>query len=608
MKTSGKNVIKLNDIIPEEGSKWEDVVRISKEIHEEYRIALRDITYNKMNVFEGYEYQIYIQLTFLIRLRKILEERIPTIFVLDTRFTSAYFAVLKFAETLGYSIEMRIGLVNNDQIEYHREGFDENVSYYRKKRFTSKQKQILKHSFGSGLSFNKIKTYYKFLSEISRFLLHSASYKLQSIVRVDITRKILDKIDKKILKDGPYESTCCFFVSAIREDIYIRPLYPIMDKLKNENHHFHIMTSDISTGLVLSNRNRPFINIFDEFDIIYQKTRKELKVISSQIAKIAQSETSLFAFREFTTELIDKSCRTISVMIICEHILSKMNLKSIMVAPTGEIFENTVIEIAKKYSVPSFSIYSGPIGVNPFYSRWFKADKIFVDGLKTKEVLTKLEYDEERIVVTGNPMYDYIKNFDPSESKIKLEQDLKIDSKKKLIVIGRSRWRDGDEVWISDLIRFCNKNNYEIVIKLHPLYKIQYEHSKNKIEKISKNCEGLRFFIIQQIDLPILLSAADILITDYSNIGIEAIFHDKPLLSVNLTKEEWDEHPARVENYDASFYIEDYAELEEKLNEILKEGKHLLLLKEGRKKVVINYNFGNDGKAANRIYEVIKNS
>ncbi|CUR50986.1 Putative glycosyl/glycerophosphate transferase [Nitrosotalea devaniterrae] len=608
LNSLGKKVVKLNDVIPEEGPKWEEVVKIAKDIHEKYKIALQNIRFNNMTIFEGYEYQIFLQLAFLIRIRKIIEDKTSTIFILDTLFSSVYFSILRFAESLGYSIQMKIGVIKGDQIEYHGEEFDQNTSEYRRKMFVSKQRQILKHSFGSGLSYSKFKMYYKFASRIFTFLVHSTSYKFQHHLQVDVIKKILDRVDKKILDDVPYEAMCCFFVSAIREDLYIRPLYPIMDKLVEDKDHFHIITADLSTGLVLSKSKRPFINIFEEFNIIYQEIKNNEigHDTKNQINKIANSQSTVFAFKDFTSELIEKSFRTIAIMIICDHVIAKMQVKSIVIAPTGEIFENTITEIAKKHSIQSISIPPGLVDSNPFYSKWLKVDKICVPGIQAKEALTKLGYEENRIIVTGNPKYDYIKHLDSTKSKIKLEEILKVTKNKKLVVIGMSRWHETDELWMSELIGFCNENNFEIIIKIHPLYRIESEYSHNKIEKISQKCKGLRYFMVQDIDLTMLLSAADVLITDYSSIGLEAIFHEKPLISVNISKEKWEDYPSRVEKYGASFYTENYNELENILKQILVEGKHAESLKKGREEVIRNFNYGNDGKSTDRICNIIR--
>jgi CDP-glycerol glycerophosphotransferase (TagB/SpsB family) len=171
-----------------------------------------------------------------------------------------------------------------------------------------------------------------------------------------------------------------------------------------------------------------------------------------------------------------------------------------------------------------------------------------------------------------------------------------------------SLWRENDEKWISDLIKFCNKKNIEIVIKIHPKYEVSsHENSEKKINAISKMCYGFKFFISYKIDLITLLSASDLVITDYSNVGISAIIFNKPLLSFNSHKEKWDDYPQRVDKFGASIYIDNYQDLENKIMEILIENKHLEELDEGRKKIINKFNFQNDGKAGERIYNILVN-
>ena len=186
-----------------------------------------------------------------------------------------------------------------------------------------------------------------------------------------------------------------------------------------------------------------------------------------------------------------------------------------------------------------------------------------------------------------------------------LEDSYSINYKNKLIVIAMTRWHKNDEIWMSKLIKFCNKNNFEIVIKIHPLYKTTMtEMSKNKIELISNACQNFKYLITYDVDLSILNSVADLVITDHSDAGIEACLLEKPLITTNFIKEDWSNVP-RYHEYGASIFTDDYLELEKIILEILIDGKHLEILKEGRKNIVNAYNYFNDVKAAERIFELL---
>ena len=609
LESLGKNVKKFQDVAPEAGPIWNEVYQMSKFIHDKYKQAFQNLKFNDIQIFEGFEYKILMRLTVFMRAQKILEDNIDTIFIFDSSFTRSYYMILKIAKQLGYVVDNKIGMINNNNIEYYEE--DSNKSKSNVKRsFLHKQKNILSTLYGKNSSFNKLQAYSRFASQMLCFLARKIFFKFLITFSSEPIQILLKKIDNKILNiNSNYSAVCSFFVSAIREDLYLRPLYPILEKFRKENLPYYLITSDISTGLILSKTNFPFINFFNEFNFLVKEiiNSKNVKEIEKEINQIIGSNHSIIGLSDFKEDVINYAYRAIAIVIICEHIIEKMNLKSIVVAPTSEIFDYVIIEIAKKHKIPSFSIIPGMADANPFFVNWFKTDKICVYGEHALEQLTKVGYDEKRICVTGNPKYDFLKNMDSSKSKLMFEQELKIDSKKKLVVVGMSRWHENDENWMSDLIKFCNINNFEIVIKIHPLYKTVSKYSENKIKTISNNCKDEKFFLIHDIEIPKLLSAADVMITDYSSIGLEAVFLGKPLISVNLLKENWEEYTSRVEKYGASIYIENYETLEKILLEILKENKHLVELKKGREKVIEKYNFGNDGKAAERIFNILIN-
>ena len=99
-----------------------------------------------------------------------------------------------------------------------------------------------------------------------------------------------------------------------------------------------------------------------------------------------------------------------------------------------------------------------------------------------------------------------------------------------------------------------------------------------------------------------MLSAADIVITDWSSVGFEAILLDKPLIQANFGKKKIDKY-VRYYDYGASLYFENYDLFEKSISSIIKEKKYLEELKIGRQKIIKKYIFRNDGKASERIFE-----
>ncbi len=429
-----------------------------------------------------------------------------------------------------------------------------------------------------------------------------------SVVNLQTTKLIFRNIDKKMQEEGSEYAECAFFFTTNENDLYLKSLYPVMDKLKERGVGFQVFAIDIRTAGVLSSKKIQFINLFDDVNILAEEIKRSFdgKELGNKIEQSAiKNNLSLLYLKQLSGYFFSEACRSVAISLIAEHIIKQTRLKSVVIAADGQMFGNAVIAACRKYGIPSFFVPSTIINANPLHAEWIRSDKICIYGLQGLDVLTDLGYKKENIILTGSPKYDYLKKFDQQKSKEELERLYQIDSKKKLVVIGMARWHHDDELWMSDFIRFCNRNNLEIVIKIHPMYKADlHEESQYKIGKIEEVCRGFKYRITYDIDLYTLLSAADLTITDYSNVGAESVILEKPLLTVNFVKESLD-NEQRYHETGAAIYFEDYNEFEKTAFEILMEGKHVEDLRKGRKHMNDMYNYFNDGNAAERVVNLI---
>ena len=82
-----------------------------------------------------------------------------------------------------------------------------------------------------------------------------------------------------------------------------------------------------------------------------------------------------------------------------------------------------------------------------------------------------------------------------------LQNDFGIDPNKKLIVVGFGKWYTNDEIWISKLIRFCNENNFEIIIKVKPLDMPGAKDNHIAMTKlIQEKCKNFHYLITIDAD------------------------------------------------------------------------------------------------------------
>jgi hypothetical protein len=607
LKNNNKNSSIVEEIIPEYGTKAEEIWEEAKELRKEYEKIFKNFQIHNVEIFKGFEYYLIQHLVFLISIRKILELKKDIVFVFE-EFKPLYYAIKQEAKKIGYDCTENILFIKEDKIETNP-NFT-NITTKSTNNF-SKQRAIrfMKKSFGKKYSQNKIKAILRFTDRTFQFLIKSFMYKIYSKNgNKDITYKILKSIDQKIKSDKTNSSfDSMFFITGVRDDLYLRPVIPVIEQLKLNKKSFNVVTSDISTGLVLSKNNISFSNMFEEVNILGNTIQNTpYGKIVDKIENELNNNNSLIGSNVLANDIISKTRRTISTIIIIEHILKKIKINSIIVASSGEMLEILIASIAKNHKISTISIVPGTANPRPYVSEWFSSSKICVSSKTIEDALIQVGYDKERLFVTGNPKYDYLKKLDVNKARKIISRKYKIDLTKKIIVIGMSRWHENDHVWISELIKFSNLNNIEIIIKTHPIYKIrENDLNKNKLEKIANSCSSETYHVIEDIEMPTLLSASNLLITDYSNTGIEAVLLEKPVISVNISKEDWPDVQQRLEKYNAAIYVENYSELIYTIKDIFQKGEIFETLIKGRGKASEIFNHSNDGRSAERVFKLL---
>jgi len=96
-------------------------------------------------------------------------------------------------------------------------------------------------------------------------------------------------------------------------------------------------------------------------------------------------------------------------------------------------------------------------------------------------------------------------------------------------------------------------------------------------------------------------------ISDYSNVGVEAILLNKPVVNVNFIKEGIGK-AQNYHEYGAVLYVEEYDKLENLITGILLKNEYTEELEKGRQKIIDLYNFNNDGNATQRIFDLLTQS
>jgi hypothetical protein len=227
--------------------------------------------------------------------------------------------------------------------------------------------------------------------------------------------------------------------------------------------------------------------------------------------------------------------------------------------------------------------------------------KMAVFGSADKELFVSEGISPERIVVTGNPKFDYLFSAKESGCKSKICQRWEITEDKDIILLLTDGFvRIG--VWTLEqgrqfIMAICKATSKlpqsKLIIKLHPLIEKEVDY-----QQIVKDLPEPPI-ICQDVPLSELLHACSLAITVSSTAGLEAMAAGKPLLIVNLFRDE-----TLFDETNGAIIVRKESDLLPALESILYHGLSEQM-KEAANKFVYQHAYVQDGKAAKRIADLI---
>lgn len=224
---------------------------------------------------------------------------------------------------------------------------------------------------------------------------------------------------------------------------------------------------------------------------------------------------------------------------------------------------------------------------------WESIDIIPAYGEQCVEAFMALGYERDRLPAIGNISFDALLRRDVAAARVEVERAVgaPLAAGKRVVVIATSQIDPAEGVWVSKLAKLCEQHFDAILLqKLHPTF-ARARVNRNASAHCIMRCGAVEDAI----------AVADVVITDCSTSGVQAILMGKPLLVVNLTGQ--------------PFYTNDYAAMGvaravyniEDLGPVVSEAL------EGRSRCEAGaleaftrrYNHPNDGRAASRLCEIL---
>jgi len=323
-------------------------------------------------------------------------------------------------------------------------------------------------------------------------------------------------------------------------------------------------------------------------DIQYDRNFINLFKINNKDFLPAFKEQVAFFFRVMPFYIADLLCLT-------KEILKVEKPKCAVLVSEADFYSKGIIQNAKE--TKTIALQFGPIterlcDINPT-NKVLPSIKC-VSGLSDKKILNNFyKYPRNRIKVTGEPRYDYIKE---KIDKNRIYADLGLDKNTKTIVFfdeGPGILKSAEKI-TSILKEFSKKNN--VVIKLHPseknsTYPIYKKVSEGKIK-------------ITRYDTRKLIKVSDVTLTCFSTVAIEAIIAGKPLVLINLGHIYPDYFDFDKEGSALRAYSEEA--LRGYINKCLYDRKILKKLVNGRKLTFKKHYYEYPGKSSEAVHQEIR--
>ena len=316
LNNQGLDISIFDELIPERGETVQEVYKNSKTWLEQYRNFFKFISYSNIEIFSIIDYKIFLQLHYLARIKKSIEEEEKPIIFIFKRFFPIFYGIKELIK----SNQLEIGLIKKNKIEFFKSKEDE-----------KKKLRIIKIlNFLNSVEYKK--NIVKNTKMISNYAISLGIEKIKRKSGNDY-KKNSERIFKRIknqIQETTNEINTFFFISGSREDLYIKPLKGIFERFLKENQKFFVVTNNLSTSIILSKNNIPHFNLDKDMKILSNqlKISEEGKIILENIDRILKNHEQLVGFTEIKNFLTEMIIEAYISLRFCEFLFSNFKCDS----------------------------------------------------------------------------------------------------------------------------------------------------------------------------------------------------------------------------------------------------------------------------------------
>ncbi len=213
-----------------------------------------------------------------------------------------------------------------------------------------------------------------------------------------------------------------------------------------------------------------------------------------------------------------------AAVVLFDDIFTRVLPSVLVVIPDSSYFGMAAVAVARKNRVPSLTTLAGQIFDHPQYG-FLNADVVTVNSTSAREIYLRRGIPSDRVFITGMAHYD--DTFRLAESLLRSRKQFK----SKVIVFAT------ENLPLTETLRMLSPvtsaalaiPQARLVIRPHPR-----EDPSNYTDFV-KGSKSDRITVDSTTPLLQLLSRADVCVTGFSNVAVEAMILKCPVICINLT-------------------------------------------------------------------------
>ena len=268
---------------------------------------------------------------------------------------------------------------------------------------------------------------------------------------------------------------------------------------------------------------------------------------------------------------------------------------SVLVMPHWGRTGAAAIAAARRAGVPTVSFPSVTVSGDRWSIVDWSMDVIGCYGMQCADAFAAVGHPREQLVSVGSVPMDRLYRLDEDSSRARLTRQHAFGFGRKIVLVATTHIHDDECPFINALVDACSaRGDAVVVVKPH------YNYSQEDYRAVRPSPHVRILF---DTDIYDLAQVCTVCVTDMSTVGAEAAMLNKPLLVVNLTEKPFVAN--RYDEYGIALAVNRLQDVSSALDRVLDDSAALSAMAEARGAFFEQFNHGADGKAAERMADLV---